>query len=60
MLQERQRIDASPIPMAAAVSSSPAHDEIEINGVSASQRNDNNCEDNLDYFLGEVIVIFTC
>ncbi|KAL7617097.1 SH3 domain-containing protein 2 [Lactuca sativa] len=55
MLQERQRIDASPIPMAAAVSSSPAHDEIEINGVSASQRNDNNCEDNLDYFLGEVI-----
>lgn len=53
MLQERQRIEASPTAAAVSpMSSSPPHDE--MNGVFASHRNDNSA-DNMDYFLGEVI-----
>ncbi|KAI7747329.1 hypothetical protein M8C21_016612 [Ambrosia artemisiifolia] len=49
MLQERQRIDASPTEAAV----SPPDDESK-NSVSASQRNGSSA-DNLDYFLAEVI-----
>ncbi|KAI3736937.1 hypothetical protein L2E82_26926 [Cichorium intybus] len=53
MLQERQRIEASPMAaVTSPMSSSPPHHE--INGVFASERKDNSA-DNTDYFLGEVI-----
>lgn len=58
MLQERQRIEASPTAATVSpMSSSPPHHD-ENNGVFASQRNDNKSADNSDYFLGEVSVIF--
>nr|XP_043636914.1 SH3 domain-containing protein 2-like isoform X2 [Erigeron canadensis] len=50
MLQERQRIEATPAAVSAM--SSPPHDE--SNGVFASQRTDDAAE-NMDYYLGEVI-----
>ncbi|KAI3766007.1 hypothetical protein L2E82_16055 [Cichorium intybus] len=53
MLQEHQRIEASPMAaVASPMSSSPSHDE--INGVFASKRKVN-AVDNMDYFLGEVL-----
>ncbi|KAL4559398.1 hypothetical protein LXL04_031536 [Taraxacum kok-saghyz] len=53
MLQERQRIEASPMPTTTSpINSSPPHDD--INGVFAYEKNDKST-DNQDYFLGEVI-----
>ncbi|KAI3710781.1 hypothetical protein L2E82_40575 [Cichorium intybus] len=53
MLQERQRIEASPMAaVTSPISSSPSYDE--INGVFVFERKDN-AADNTDYFLGEAI-----